>query len=184
MSTITDRNDQRQTGAGITADSLAAVNADPKWARRHRVIAALEEYKQRLIARSSLQDRYDALCTKLYSGRSSRITGMPVNHDQFAAGDHFAEMLDEKMELERALAAEVEEQDAMELALKFLSSRSRMLLKRFYIDNDHRNACATLMGGLGISAAHVYRERDGALDELYNILYAEDSSSANGDNNE
>ena len=111
MSTITDRNDQRQTGAGITADSLAAVNADPKWARRHRVIAALEEYKQRLIARSSLQDRYDALCTKLYSGRSSRITGMPVNHDQFAASDHFAEMLDEKMELERALAAEAEEDD-------------------------------------------------------------------------
>lgn len=179
MSTI----NQRQNGAhGTTADSLAAVNADPKWSRRHRVIEALEEYKQRLDARSSLQDRYETLCTRLYSGRSSRITGMPVNHDQFAAGDHFAEMLDEKMELERALAAEAAE-DAMELALRFLSSRSRMFLKRFYIDSDRRNAQASLMNGLGISSTQAYRERDGALDELYNILYAEADASENGENN-
>ena len=118
MSTET-QNVQRQTGAETTADSLAAVNADPKWSRRRRVIEALEEYRLRLNARSSLQNRYDALCTKLYSGRSSRITGMPVNHDQFAASDHFAEMLDEKMELapadedDGAIIAVLDERDTV-----------------------------------------------------------------------
>ena len=174
VSTITDRNDQRQTGAGITADSLAAVNADPKWARRHRVIAALEEYKQRLIARSSLQDRYDALCTKLYSGRSSRITGMPVNHDQFAASDHFAEMLDEKMELERALAAEAEEddedEDEMAVALSVLDERERTVIDEFYIGDQPRKATETLCALYGLSSTWIYHIRDTALDEIANII--------------
>ena len=93
MSTMQNDGDLQTT---VTADALAAVNADPKWERRRRVIEALEEYKARLNARSSLRDRYETLRTRLYSGRSSRITGMPTNHDQFAAGDRFAEMLDEK----------------------------------------------------------------------------------------
>jgi DNA-directed RNA polymerase specialized sigma subunit len=97
---------------------------------------------------------------------------MPVNHDQFTAGDRFAKMLDEKMELERALA-EAEEMDEMELALKFLGSRSRMFLKRFYTDSDRQNTHSLLMKGLGISSTQVYRERDEALDKLYSILYAE-----------
>lgn len=162
---------QRQT----TADSIAAINADPKWARRRRVIAALEEYKQRLDARSSLRDRYDDLCTKLYSGRSSRITGMPVNHDQFAAGDHFAEMLDEKMELERALVAEVEEDemDDMRNAIAYLDSQSRMFIEQFYLDENPKEACKTLMNGLGYASSHIYRIRDAALDKLYTILYTE-----------
>ena len=172
MSTI----NQRQNGAhGTTADSLAAVNADPKWARRHRVIEALEEYKQRLDARSSLQDRYETLCTRLYSGRSSRITGMPVNHDQFAAGDHFAEMLDEKMELERALAVEAEEDVTNDVrnALAYLDAQSRMFIEQFYLDENPKDACKTLMNGLGYASSHIYRIRDAALDKLYSIMYAE-----------
>ncbi len=184
MSTITDRNDQRQNGAhGTTQNSLEAVNADPKWSRRHRVIQALEEYKKRLDARSSLQDRYETLCTRLYSGRSSRITGMPVNHDQFAAGDHFAEMLDEKMELERALATEAEDEDAMELAFKFLDGQSRLFLRMFYLDDNPKKARDNLMRSLDISSPSVYKIRDAALDKLYDILYTEVTPSENGENN-
>lgn len=163
---------QRQTTAEkstVTANSIAAVNADPKWSRRHRVIAALEEYKQRLDARSSLQDRYDDLCTKLYSGRSSRITGMPVNHDQFAAGDHFAEMLDEKMELERALAAEAEE-DEMAVALSVLDEREQTVIDEFYLGDQPRKATEVLCALYGLSSTWIYRIRDDALDKLFNIL--------------
>ena len=182
MSVSTEtQNDQRQASAKTTVDSLAAVNADPKWSRRHRVIAALEEYKQRLDARSSLQDRYDDLCTKLYSGRSSRITGMPVNHDQFAAGDHFAEMLDEKMELERALAVEEEEDDAMGLALKFIDGQSRLFLRMFYLEDNAKKARDNLMRSLGISSPSVYKVRDSALDKLYDVLYTEATTSENGE---
>ncbi len=163
----------------VTADALAAVNADPKWERRRRVIEALEEYKARVNARSSLRDRYETLCTRLYSGRSSRITGMPVNHDQFAAGDRFAEMLDEKMELERALA-EAEEVDEMELALGFLDGKSRLFLRMFYLDDNPRNARDTLMRSLDLSSACVYKIRDAALDKFYNILYPEVNTSENG----
>ena len=165
----------QQSDAAMTDPAqawFAVVGADPKWERRRRVIAALEAYKFRLDARASLRDRYDVLRARLYSGRSSRITGMPTNHDQFAADDRFAEMLDEKMELERALA-EAEEMDEMELALKSLSSRSRMFLKRFYTDSDRQNAHSLLMKGLGLSSTQIYRERDEALDKLYSILYAE-----------
>ena len=155
-----------------TEAHLAAVNAGLKWERRWRVIKALEAYKLRIDARADLRDRYEALCARLYSSRSSRITGMPVNHDQFTAGDRFAKMLDEKMALERAMA-EAEEMDEMELALKSLSSRSRMFLKRFYTDSDRQNAHSLLMKGLGLSSTQIYRERDEALDKLYSILYAE-----------
>lgn len=166
MSTTIDQNDQRQTTA--TQNSLAAVIADPKWARRHRVIEALKEYKQRLDARSSLQDRYDALCTKLYSGRSSRITGMPVNHDQFAASDHFAEMLDEKMELERALAAE--EEDEMGAALKGLDKREQAVIDEFYLGDQSRKATELLCALYGLSSTWIYKIRDTALDTLYDLL--------------
>ena len=111
MSTIQTSGTAEIQQAAVAKSHLSVVNADPKWARRHRVIEALEAYKARLDSRSSLRARYETLCTRLYSGRSSRITGMPVNHDQFAASDHFAEMLDEKLELERALAAEAEEDE-------------------------------------------------------------------------
>lgn len=160
---------------------FATVNADPKWERRRKVIKALEAYKLRLNARSSLHDRYDTLCTCLYSGRSSRITGMPVNHDQFAACDHFAGMLDEKIELERVLA-EMEEVDEMELALGFLDGQGRLFLEMFYLDNDAKNARNTLMRSLNLSSASVYKIRDAALDKLYNIMYSGVFASENGGN--
>ena len=186
MSTET-QNVQRQTGAETTADSLAAVNADPKWSRRRRVIEALEEYRLRLNARSSLQDRYETLCSCLYSGRSSRITGMPVNHDQFAASDHFAEMLDEKMELERALAAEAEEddedEDEMAVALSVLDERERTVIDEFYIGDQPRKATETLCALYGLSSTWIYHIRDTALDELVNIIHPESTAlnSAKGD---
>ena len=170
MSVSTEtQNVQRQTGAETTADSLAAVNADPKWSRRRRVIEELEEYRLRLNARSSLQNRYDALCTKLYSGRSSRITGMPVNHDQFAASDHFAEMLDEKMELERALAAE-EDEDEMAAIIAVLDERDRTVIDEFYLGDQPRKATETLCALYGLSSTWIYKIRDEALDALYDAL--------------
>lgn len=171
MSAVSGEAAEQQAAVSPTKAQLATVNADPKWERRRRVIEALEEYKRRLDSRASLHDRYEVLCSRLYSSRSSRITGMPANHDQFAAGDRFAEMLDEKMNMEKALAAE--ELDEMELALKFLDSRSRIFLKRFYLDTDRQNAHSLLMEELGLSSTHIYRERDESLDKLYNILYAE-----------
>ena len=182
MSTTIDRNDQRQNGAyGTTQNSLEAVNADPKWSRRHRVIQALEEYKKRLDARSSLQDRYETLCTRLYSGRSSRITGMPVNHDQFAASDHFAEMLDEKMELERALAVEEEEdEDEMAVALSVLDERDQLIINQFYLSKAPRKATATVGAVISLSSSQIYRLRDEALDELYTVLFGwEDKHNEN-----
>jgi len=171
MSEASREASEQQATVSIAKAQLATVNADPKWERRRRVIEALEEYKRRLDSRADLRDRYEVLCSRLYSGRLSRITGMPVNHDQFAADDRFAGMLDEKLNMERALAAE--ELDEMELALKFLDSRSRIFLKRFYLDTDRQNAHSSLMEELGLSSTHIYRERDESLDKLYNILYAE-----------
>jgi len=169
MSVSTENSQGQQSTAA--KESLAAI--DPKWARRHLVIEALEDYRLRLNARSSLQDRYDTLCARLYSGRSSRITGMPTNHDQFAAGDHFAEMLDEKMELERALAAEAEQMDDVRNALDYIDGQSRLFLEQFYLGANPKKALTILMRGLGYSAPAVYKIRNAALDKLYNILYAE-----------
>ncbi len=162
----------RQQQSTVTKAHLAT-KADPKWERRRKVIQALEDYKQRLDSRSDLRDRYEILCSRLYSGRSARITGMPTNHDQFAASDHLAELLDEKFELER-LMAEAEGSDEIELALKYLDSQSRMFLIRFYLDDNPRKALSSLMNGLNYSSTQVYRIRNDALDKLYNILYAED----------
>ena len=180
MSTESSMKKEIQQSDAATADPaqawLAAVNADPKWERRRRVIAALEAYKFRLDARVSLRDRYDVLCARLYSGRSSRITGMPTNHDQFAADDRFAEMLDEKMALERAMAAEEAETrlDDVKNALDYIDSQSRMLIKQFYLDDNPRKALKSLMSGLGYSSPHVYEIRNSALDKLFEILYAEE----------
>lgn len=160
---------------------LATVNADPKWERRRKVIKALEEYKARLNSCADQREHYEILCSRLYSGRSSRITGMPTNHDQFAAGDHFAGMLDEKIALEKALA-EMEEVDEMELALGFLDGQGRLFLEMFYLDNDAKNARNTLMRSLNLSSASVYKIRDAALDKLYNIMYSGVFVSENGGN--
>ena len=108
MNAVSSASAEKQGTVTPTEAHLAAVNAGLKWERRWRVIKALEAYKLRIDARADLRDRYEALCARLYSSRSSRITGMPVNHDQFTAGDRFAKMLDEKMELERALACRQE----------------------------------------------------------------------------
>lgn len=170
---------KRQT-KGATHAHLATVNADPKWERRRRVIAALEVYKARLNARSSLRERYEVLCSRLFSGRSSRITGMPTNHDQLAAGDRFAEMLDEKMLLEKTLAEE--DVDEMELALGFLDGQGCLFLEMFYLDNDAKNARNSLMRSLNLSSASVYKIRDTALDKLYNIMYSGIFASENGGN--
>ncbi|MDD2396133.1 MAG: hypothetical protein PHG12_10385 [Sphaerochaeta sp.] len=166
----------------VTADAFAAVNADPKWERRRRVIEALEEYKARLNARSSLRDRYETLCTRLHSGRSSRITGMPTNHDQFAAGDRFAEMLDEKMELERALA-EVEEVDEMAVALSVLDERARDVIDEFYFGDQPKKATENLCVLYGLSSTWIYHIRDTALDELADILQPEQSALMNAKGN-
>ena len=174
MSTMTDQRQQ------TTADTLATINSDPKWVRRHRVIEALEVYKQRLDARSSLQNRYEDLCTRLYSGRSSRITGMPVNHDQFAASDHFAEMLDEKMELERALAAE---EDEMAVALSVLDERARDVIDEFYLGDQPKKATENLCALYGLSSTWIYHIRDTALDELADILQPEQSALRNAKGN-
>ena len=159
-----------------TEAHLAAVNAGLKWERRWRVIKALEAYKLRLDARAVQRKRYETLCARLYSGRSSRITGMPTNHDQFAADDRFAEMLDEKMALERAMAAEEAETrlDDVKNALDYIDSQSRMLIQQFYLDDNPRKALKSLMSGLGYSSPHVYEIRNSALDKLFEILYAEE----------
>ena len=176
MSEMQNDGSQQTT---VTEDSLAAVNTDLKWAQRRRVIEALEAYKLRLDARASLHDRYDILCTRLYSGRSSRITGMPVNHDQFAASDHFAELLDEKMELERALAAEVEEEDEMAVALSVLDERARDVIDEFYFGDQPKKATENLCALYGLSSTWIYHIRDTALDELADILQPEQSALMN-----
>jgi len=176
MSTMQNDGDLQTT---VTADALAAVNADPKWARRRRVIEALEEYKARLNARSSLRDRYETLCTRLYSGRSSRITGMPTNHDQFAAGDRFAEMLDEKIEVERALAAEAAEEDEMAVALSVLDERARDVIDEFYLGDQPKKATENLCALYGLSSTWIYHIRDTALDELADIHQPEQSALMN-----
>ena len=161
---------EQQATVSTAEVQLAAVNADPKWVRRWRVIEALEEYKARLNARSSLHDRYETLRTRLYSGRSSRITGMPTNHDQFAAGDRFAEMLDEKMELERALAEDDSDEVEMAAILAVLDKRDQAVIEEFYLGDQPRKAIETLCALYGLSSTHVYRIRDAALDALYDAL--------------
>ena len=151
-------------------NTLAATKADPKWERRRRVIEALDAYKLRLDAKLALRERYEAICTQLYSGRSSRITGMPTNHDQFMAQDHFAEMLDEKMELERALAGEDEDEDDMKSALSVLDEREQYAIEQFYLSDEPTKAMEYLVAALQICPAHVYRIRNSALDELANFL--------------
>ena len=172
----------QQSDAAMTDPAqawFAVVGADPKWERRRRVIAALEAYKFRLDARASLRDRYDVLRARLYSGRSSRITGMPTNHDQFAADDGFAEMLDEKMELERALAAEVEEEDEMAVALSVLDERARDVIDEFYLGDQPKKATENLCALYGLSSTWIYHIRDTALDELADILQPEQSALMN-----
>lgn len=183
MSTIQTSSTAEIQQAAVAKAHLSAVNADPKWAKRHRVIEALESYKARLASYSPLRDRYDTLCTRLYSGRSSRITGMPVNHDQFAAGDRFAEMLDEKMELERALADADAGRDELELALGFLDGQSRLFLRMFYLEDNPRKAKDNLMRSLNLSSTGVYNIRNEALDKFYNIIYPEEITSENGESN-
>ncbi len=179
MSEMQNDGSQQTT---VTEDSLAAVNTDLKWAQRRRVIEALEAYKLRLDARASLHDRYDILCTRLYSGRSSRITGMPVNHDQFAASDHFAELLDEKMELERALA-EATEEDEMAVALSVLDERARDVIDEFYFGDQPKKATENLCALYGLSSTWIYHIRDTALDELADILQPEQSALRNAKGN-
>lgn len=182
MNTVSSASAEQQATVTHAEARLAAVNADPKWERRRRVIEALEEYKARLNARASLRNRYETLCTRLYSGRSSRITGMPTNHDQFAAGDRFAEMLDEKMELERALA-EVEEVDEMAVALSVLDERARDVIDEFYFGDQPKKATENLCVLYGLSSTWIYHIRDTALDELADILQPEQSALMNAKGN-
>ena len=176
VNAVSSASAEKQGTVTPTEAHLAVVSTDPNWERRRRVIAALEAYKFRLDARAFQRKRYEILCTRLYSGRSSRITGMPTNHDQFAADDRFAEMLDEKMALERAMAAEEDETrlDDVKNALEYIDSQSRMLIKQFYLDDNPRKALKSLMSGLGYSSPHVYEIRNSALDKLFEILYAEE----------
>lgn len=179
MSTVNRKPAEQQAAVSIAKTQLATVNADPKWERRRRVIEALEEYKRRLDSRADLCDRYEVLCTRLYSGRSSRITGMPTNHDQFAAGDRFAEMLDEKIEVERALAAEAAEEDEMAVALSILDERARDVIDEFYLGDQPKKATENLCALYGLSSTWIYHIRDTALDELADILQPEQSALMN-----
>ena len=101
---------------------------------------------------------------------------MPVNHDQFAASDHFAEMLDEKMELERALAAE---EDEMAVALSVLDERARDVIDEFYLGDQPKKATEHLCALYGLSSTWIYHIRDTALDELADILQPEQSALMN-----
>lgn len=158
------------TAAPVTfAEQNVAIKADPKEVRRE-VIQKLREYKRRLDARQELQERYEALCTQLYSGRSSRITGMPVNHDQVAAQDRFIAMIDEKMELERALSIQTSEGQAMEVILRSLNEKARIAITGFYLSPRPYKALNTLQLMLNMSTTAVYRLRDNALDDLAEML--------------
>lgn len=148
--------------------TLAVIKADPKWERRRQVIEALDAYKLRLDAKLELRERYEAICTQLYSGRSSRITGMPTNHDQFAAQDHFAEMLDEKMELERALAAE--DEDVLMSVIGALDERDRYFIEQFFLSDNPKQAADYLRTVYSMSSAQVYKARDAAIDALYEVV--------------
>ena len=160
-----------------TQELLAAVNTDPKWLRRQRVIEALTAYKRKLDTRVEARARYEALCARLYSGRSSKITGVPINHDQFAAQDHFAQMLDEKMELERAMAENSNEEDEMAALLAVLDDRDRAVIKEFYLSDVPTKAMNYLCGALELGSAQVYRIRDNTLDELADLLGLADEPS-------
>lgn len=157
-------------------NALVTIKADPKWERRRQVIEALGAYKLRLDAKLALRERYEAICTQLYSGRSSRITGMPTNHDQFAAQDHFAEMLDEKMELERALASEDEDDGNVAALLGALDERSRSIIEDYYLSDNSKEAVESLSAILRICPAHVYRIRNSALDELAVLMGIRDNT--------
>ena len=150
------------------SEPLVAVNADHKWARRRRVTAALEAYRLRQDTRRKQRERYETLCAQLYSGRSSRLSGMPVNHDQFAAQEHFAEMLDEKLELEKALVAE--EEDPVLLALAAMDIRDRRVIEEFYVGDEPKKATEYLCLAYALSSSQIYRIRDEAVDELARIM--------------
>lgn len=142
------------------------------------MIEALNDYKRRLDAHTDLRDRYKILCSRLYSGRSSRITGLPTNHDQFAASEAFTQMLDEKMELERAMAEMDEpEEDEMAVVLAVLDERDRAVLEEFYLGDQPRKATEHLCTIYALSSTQIYRIRDSALDELADFLSFDESEN-------
>ena len=93
---------------------------------------------------------------------------MPVNHDQFAAQEHFAEMLDEKLELEKALVAE--EEDPVLLALAAMDIRDRRVIEEFYVGDEPKKATEYLCLAYALSSSQIYRIRDEAVDELARIM--------------
>ena len=167
----TPSNVAQQSLPAHTQAHLATVNADPKWERRRKVIEVLNDYKQSFDAEKKNRERYSFICAHLYSGRSSKITGLPTNHDQFAASDAFAQMLDEKMVLEKALVDQSSAQRDMELMLRWLDPQERSAINAFYLADPHQKALGTLQSMFGMSLSGIYRLRNKALDDLTEILF-------------
>ena len=76
---------------------------------------------------------------------------------------------DEKMELERALAAE-EDEDEMAAIIAVLDERDRTVIDEFYLGDQPRKATETLCALYGLSSTWIYKIRDEALDALYDAL--------------
>ena len=137
-----------------------------------RTIIELNELPAKRAALVNIPEKIQILEMRFGAIRAAKTDGDPVSGGTNNREEMLLSNIADRDELQKDLEATRREVALMEGALNMLQRNERLVLTRFYI-NQERQAADRLADELGYERANIYKIKDKALVNLARILYGQ-----------
>lgn len=137
---------------------------------KYEAIEKLKLYEAKKQSLGSIPVEIERLESAMKSIRSATADGSPVKGGGSGREDMMLSNIVHREELERSLEQAKKWVAVVDDGLKILSAEERLILDRFYI-NQEKGAADRLSSDLGVDVKTVYRRKDAALRHFTICLY-------------